>query len=255
VRITSIKIFTFVVNLCYLIEVSYSLSTNFDFSLREYLVPENFGVGINFSYFLSGYEDSDFVVKPFIGNGVVEIFNPQKNEWVGNFSPEEFLPKISETMLVRVRDLNIVKTYLWFEIEGIKDGNTYFTPKKIIWGESVYDGYVEGINYSISNYGNTVKENDNLGTEVKETSASADIISQDFIKKIPREFYLYFSIGTFSIFTVLSFLYQRPRNKREVIQSISEDFKKLDSRNINDDSHLRSIIGPWRCNKTIDSRK
>ncbi|MFH1899533.1 MAG: hypothetical protein ABIJ82_03670 [Patescibacteria group bacterium] len=222
--------------------LAYASFTNFDFSLKEYLVSENTETEVYFSYLFSGYENKDFVVKPLIGNGTVEIFNPEKREWVGSFSFTEYLPKISENMLIRFQNLNVNKTYLWFEIESLKDGKTYFTPKKSIWGEKIYDGYVEEINYSVSNYEDTTKEGNNEVFEVMETSQSYKSSYLGFIENIPKKLYLYFSIGLFLAAAIFGFLSQKPKNKKEMIQSISEDFKKLDTCNICNASHLRSLL-------------
>ena len=236
------KTFIFFVVLFYLVSVSYALFTNFDFSLKEYLVPENTETEVYFSYLFSGYENKDFVVKPLTGNGTVEIFNPENKEWAGSFSSTDYLPKISENMLIRLQNLNVNKTYLWFEIESLRDGKTYFTPKKNIWGEKIYDGYVEETNYSLSNYEDTTKEKNNEVFEVMETSQSYKSSYLGFIENIPKKLYLYFSIGLFLAAAIFGFLSQKPKNKKEMIQSISEDFKKLDTCNICNASHLRSLL-------------
>ncbi len=236
------KTFIFFVVLFYLVSVSYALFTNFDFSLKEYLVSENTETEVYFSYLFSGYENKDFVVKPLTGNGTVEIFNPENREWVGSFSSTDYLPKISENMLIRFQNLKVSKTYLWFEIESLKDGKTYFTPKKNIWGEKIYDGYVEEINYSVSNYEDTTEEKNNGVFEVMETSQSYQSSYLAFIENIPQEFYLYFSICLFIASAIFGFLSKKPENKKEMIQSISEDFKKLDTCNINNASYLRSLL-------------
>lgn len=245
------KTFIFFVALFYLIGVSYALSTNFDFSLKEYLVSENTETEVYFSYLLSGYENKDFVVKPLIGNGTVEIFNSEKKEWVGSFSSSDNFPEISENMLIRFQNLKVDKTYLWFEIKSVKDGKTYFTPKKSVWGEKIYDGYAEEINYSILNYENTIKDTSNEVFEVTETSKSYQSPYLGFIENIPERVFLYFSVGIFLVSAIFGYLSQKPKNKKEMIQSISEDFKKLDPRDINNASYLRSFLNPRKRDKTI----
>lgn len=250
-RTIFLKIFIFFVLLFYLGGVSHASFTNFDFSLKEYLVSENTETEVYFSYLLSGYKNIDFVVKPLIGNGTVEIFNTDKKEWAGSFSSTDNLPEVSENMLIRFQNLKVDKTYLWFEIKSVKDGKTYLTPKKSVWGEKIYGGYVEEINYSISNYENTIKEKSNEVFEVTETSGSSQSSYLRFIKDIPKEFYLYFGIGLFLASAIFGFLSQKPKNKKEMIQSINEDFKKLGTRNINDASYLRSFLNPRKRDKTI----
>ena len=247
------KTFIFFITLFYLVSVSYALSTNFDFSLKEYLVSENTETEVYFSYLLSGYENKDFVVKPLMGNGTVAIFNPEDKKWMGSFSSLDCLPKISENLIIRFQNLNVNKTYLWFEIENLRDGKTYFTPKKNIWGEKIYDGYVEEINYSVSNYEDTPKEKNNEVFEVAETSQSYQGSYLGFIENIPKELYLYISICLFIASAIFGFLSKKPANKREMIQSISEDFKKLDTRNINNVSYLRSFLNSRRGGKQINS--
>lgn len=228
------------------------MSTNFDFSLKEYLVSENVETTVFFSYLLSGYINKDFLVKPLIGNGTVEIFNSEKNEWIGSFSSTNSFPKISESMLVRFQNLIVDKTYLWFEIKNVKDGSTYFTPKKYIWGEKTYYGYVEEINYSLLNQTNPAKEINSDVIEVTETSAASQSSYLGFMESIPKKYYMYFSVLVFIVSAVFGFLYRKRENKKEMIQSISEDFKRLGSCDINDAPYICSVVSSWERNQTIN---
>jgi len=248
-----LKILIFIYLLLCLFNVSYSSFTNFDFSLQKYLVLENTETAVYFSYLLSGYENKDFVIKPFIGSGAVEIFNSEKKEWKGALSSTNLLPQISENMLIRIQNLNVDKTYLWFEIECLRDGKLYITPKKVIWSEKIYDGYVEEINYSMSNYKEINSDKTNEILEVTETSESSQNSYFGLVEKISRRIYLYLSMGLFFSAAVVGFLFKRPENKREMIQSISEDIKKLGTCSINDASYLRSFFNSWGRNKAIDS--
>jgi hypothetical protein len=213
------------------------------------MVSETTETEVHFSYLLSGYDDKDFAVKPLIGNGSVEIFNSEKNEWVGSFSLEDHLPKISETMLIRIRNLNVEKTYLWFEIKSLRDGKSYITPKKSIWSEKVYDGYIEEVNYSISNYKEALKESSNEAIEVSEVYVNYKNPYVEFLENIPKLYYMYISLILFLISAVFSFLYRKPKAKREMIQSISEDFKKLDTGDLNVASNLRFVLNSRKRDK------
>jgi hypothetical protein len=251
VRIIFVKILIFFSVLIFIVRVSYAASVNFDFSLKEHLVSENIKIPVSFSYLLLGYKDMDFLVKPMIGNGNVEIFNPERNLWVGNFSSTNLFPKLSKNMFIRFQNLKADRTYLWFEISDVWGGKKYITPKKYVWGEEIYDGYVEEVNYSLINYRDTTTETNKDPIEVRETTGSSPNFYLGFIETIPKEHCLYLSILVFFSSALFSFLYRKRESKKEMIQSISEDFKKLGSCNRNNDSYIRSIFGPRERDKTV----
>lgn len=213
----------FLLSLLFLRRVSSAQFTNFDFSLKNYLILENRELEISFSYKLTGYKNDDFTVRPKIGRGVVEIFDSGKNSWVNSVSPSSVMPKLEEKMLIRIKNLEIEKTLLWFEIKNVKEGKVYTTPSKNIWSEKIFDGYIEELGESTVEFVKSKQESVEetiLGvSDVSETTSSLG-----FLDQIPKNIYLYISLGSFSLSAVVGFLSVKAGKSREMIQSIGEDF-------------------------------
>jgi len=158
-----------------------------------------------------------------IGKGVIEIFDKKNNTWVSSVFPSSTFPNLEETMLIRARGIETEKTLLWFEIKNIKTGKVYLTPSKNIWSKKVYEGYIEELGASVvdfvKNKQATVNENVLGASDVSETTPSTG-----FLDQIPKNIYLYISLGCFSSSAVVGFLSIKTRKSREMIQSIGEDF-------------------------------
>lgn len=124
-------------------------SCYFDFSLSRYLIDEDKETVVDFKYELEGFNEKLFLVKPFIANGIVEVFNPEKNIWASSFSLVSDLPNLQKEMLIRVKGFGIEKTGLFFEILNLSNGQVYLTPKKEVWSKKVYEKYLENLNKKI----------------------------------------------------------------------------------------------------------
>lgn len=233
----------------YLGGILFASVTNFDYSIKENLVSENIETKVTFNYSLLGYEEADFIIKPLISSGIVEIYNPEYGEWVGSYSYKNNFPTLSKNMVIRFQSLMVERTYLWFEIANLKNGLIYFTPKKIVWGEKIYDGYVENVNYSIVNAAASVKESSGEVLEVTEIKTNYKNKYMEYLENLPKSFYLYVCGVLFILSTIISFVYLKVRGKKEMIQSISEDFKKLDTGNTVNGSYLHTFFSSWRCGK------
>lgn len=153
-------------------------TTYFDFSLNRYLIDENKEKVVNFKYELEGFDEGLFLVKPFISNGVVEVFNPEKNMWVSSFSLVSDLPTLQKEMLIKIKGFGIEKTCLYFEILNLSNGQVYITPKKEIWSKKVYEKYLENLNKKIK--GDLVLKNEGEGAE-------EEILDSVFLKDLSRE--------------------------------------------------------------------
>lgn len=118
----------------------------FDFSLDRHLLYEGKEAVVDFKYDLQGYEEKDFLVKPLLNNGLVEIYNLCTSSWVGPYVLINELPHIEDEMLIRVKGFNVFRSALSFEIVNTRTGETYLTPSKDIWSLKVYSDYGEKIN-------------------------------------------------------------------------------------------------------------
>ena len=135
--------------------------TAFDFSLGRYIVDENMGIKVDFQFSLFGYEKEDFLVRPVIKNGIVEIFNSSEGVWVSSDSPLSKLPYLEDSVFIRIRGLGVEKSVIYFEIFNTVNGESYKTSEKTIWSNEVYSEYIESVNKVLD--GNKVlKEEINL---------------------------------------------------------------------------------------------
>ena len=159
----------------------------FDFSLNRYLIDENKETVVNFKYKLEGYDEKLFLVKPFIENGIIEVFNPENNLWVSSFSLVSDLPDIQKEMLIRIKGFGTEKTELYFEILNLSNGQVYITPKKYVWSKKVYEKYLEDLNKKIKgdlvlkNEGEGVQEETLDGVFLKDSSRES--IYKNYMKK------------------------------------------------------------------------
>lgn len=120
--------------------------TQFDFHLGRYLVEDKKEFKVYFDYSLVNYSKDVFRVRPFVGNGFVEIFNPDLNKWIlPSFALSE-LPSITEEMIVRVGGLSVVQSQMYFEIFNTLTGEIFKTPSKKIWSGAVYSKFLENVN-------------------------------------------------------------------------------------------------------------
>jgi hypothetical protein len=121
----------------------------FDFNFPTRLLLVNYTYKINFSYLLSGAEAKDFTVRPIIENGTIEIYDEEKNHWVGQSDFRSNYPKLSSEIQVRVTGFADRKSKICFEIQHIKSTNLYKTPCKVYWNRILLGKYVVLINDKI----------------------------------------------------------------------------------------------------------
>lgn len=151
----------FCMNYCYANEY-------FDFNLNRYLVFKEDILEVNFYYDLENVTSSDFLVRPQIKNGVVNIYNPKSETWESESSLRSNLPLLEEIMKIKINGSMIKKTELNFEILSTKESKTYTTPKRTIWfNNSIYKEYNQLVNSSLNR-----SESNVLGSAVKDTIES-----------------------------------------------------------------------------------
>lgn len=155
-------IFLFTLTLCFF--NSYANSTNFDFYLGRYLVDKDEEIKVHFKYDLQNFNEDNFLVRPVIENGLVEIYNMGNNSWADSSSTLPSLPALNKEMTIKIRGFEIEKTALYFQIFNTYTGEIYTTPKKPIWSKKIYSKYLEKVNDKV--FGNVVSKKDSEVTDV-----------------------------------------------------------------------------------------
>ena len=138
--------------------------TNFDFFLGRYLLDSDKEIKVSFDYDLENYQEKNFLVRPVVNNGMVEIMNTEKGSWISSFGLLSDLPSIQKEMFIKIKGFETQKSSLYFEIFNTVSGDLYKTPEKNIWSKHVYKGYLEELR-------------ENLEFRLKESTESSQEIS------------------------------------------------------------------------------
>jgi len=120
--------------------------TSFDFSLGRYIVDEGKDTKVILKFSLFGYEKEDFLVRPVLKNGIVDIFNSKDGIWISSDTTLTDLPKLENSVVIRIKGLGVEKSGLYFEIFNTVNGESYKTPEKTVWSGKVYSEYIESVN-------------------------------------------------------------------------------------------------------------
>gem|GEM_PF-4070695 len=107
-------------------------------------------IKVTFGYKLQGYSQEDFLVKPVLSKGKVEIFNRQKYSWVAADSLWMDFPSLEEEMEIRFYLEG--EGRLHFLLQNTRDAAIYQTPGKVIWGGNLLSGYTQKVNEGIFRY-------------------------------------------------------------------------------------------------------
>lgn len=202
--------------------------TYVDFSLESYLVIEEKETKVSLIYNLSGAKESDFIVRPIVENGIVEILDSKANVWVGTSGFISSLPNLSKNITVRFKGLTFEKSSLWFEIKSLKTGKSYLTPKKSVWTNKIYEGYVENINESVVNYSKRSIVLSNVSEQIPKVmestgvNRSSSLFTLELIDNIPRRYFMYMSICLLVSSSIVGFISRRKPKVKEMVKSICE---------------------------------
>jgi hypothetical protein len=187
--------------------------------LGRYLIDCDREIQVGFKYELQGFDDGDFLVRPVIKNGTVEIFNSDANTWVGSYSLISELPSLQKEMLIRVKGFDVIKSSLYFEILNTKTGEVFSTPQKEIWSKGIYSNYGELINSNLSNFEvlKLEKESDPDGSlDSVELEIEKEIGFLEKMNNIPKIYILITGLICFvvSFFIGLGIKFPRKNNKK-----------------------------------------
>ena len=190
---------------------SYADFVPFDFSLGRYLIDEDREVEVNFYYDLENYDSEDFLIKPFVKNGIVKIFNPDNGKWSDCYSLVSDLPFLQESMLIRIKGMRVKKSSLSFEIINVSSGDVYKTPEKEIWSKEVYSKYQENVNLNLQNTELLKEESLVEGSDEPEFVEVEKGNFLEEIEKIPKIYILVLGIILFIWSFILGFSANRNR--------------------------------------------
>ena len=123
----------------------------FAFTLGGVLIPSNDVLRVNFEYTLEGYQERDFVVRPKITNGYVEVYNTDSSSWVSGNSLWSDMPYLREDMRVRIKGTGKSDTNLFFWLQDVGTAAIYETPPRRIWNIKVMSEYLTEVNRSLVN--------------------------------------------------------------------------------------------------------
>lgn len=190
---------------------AYADSTNFDFYLGRYFVDKDEDIKVHFKYDLENFNESSFLVRPVIENGLVEIYNAGNNSWANSSSVLPELPVLSKEMVIKIRGFEIEKTTLYFQIFNTSTGEIYTTPKKTIWSKKIYSKYLEKVNERI--LGNVISKKDSEFNDVKylesaqisPSSSTRVSFLNSIIDKLSQEYFYLIPLFVFATSFLIAF--------------------------------------------------
>jgi len=74
----------------------------FDFNSVNYLIPKDKIVNLAVDFNLKGYTPQDFLIRPVIESGSVQIYNTENESWVSAFDLWTSMPFLSHTMKIKI---------------------------------------------------------------------------------------------------------------------------------------------------------
>jgi len=119
----------------------------FVFHLASNKLPFDNELGVEFFYNLEGYKDSEFLVRPKISRGSIEIYEKKNSIWISQNGLWTTMPTLEKEMKTKV--LLEGEADMWFEIQNMLDQEIYTTPKEKIWGGNLYGNYIDLINQNL----------------------------------------------------------------------------------------------------------
>ena len=124
----------------------YAEDVFFDFSLEKPLIQSGSDFEVRFNYKLKGISEDNFVIRPIVNRGIVEVWDINNSSWISLYGLRSNLPVFSKIMKLRINGLEIGKASLKFEIQNTLDGEIYNTPQRNVWSENIYLGYIQKLN-------------------------------------------------------------------------------------------------------------
>jgi hypothetical protein len=142
----NIELFFYLFLLVFFQDYSFAKDTYFDFILPSKLILISYEYKVVFKHLISGAEEKDFTIKPIMENGLIEIFESEKNIWIKQNDLRSSFPKLNSEMRIRIVSFGNYKSEICFEIQHIKTTALYKTPCKTYWDRASLGGYLSLIN-------------------------------------------------------------------------------------------------------------
>ena len=170
----------------------------FDFNLSSYKGGENQNIEAGFTYSLVGYSPDDFIVKPVLENGLLEIFNQSIGKWVKANSPWIEFPKLDSEIQIKIVSAPFYKSNLYFEVFNTKNSEVYKTKSIEVWGNKANESYLSTLNRNLL---------DSQTIELEITKVSEPIhLSGETPKETNETTWLIFNLGVFTCAMVIGFV-------------------------------------------------
>ncbi len=127
---------------------SFSLAkeTYFNFMPSSDFLDTGKDYNVMFIYSLSGATVSNFTVIPSSSSAIVEIFDDVNNTWILNNSPRTNYPHLSETMKIKIVQVNDPFLDLCFQVQYLVNGKIFQSSCRRVWNRKYYLSYLEQIN-------------------------------------------------------------------------------------------------------------
>jgi len=121
---------------------------HFDFLPVSPVTSSSGVLNIIFSYNLVGFEPKDFVVRPKILAGQINIWKESLG-WAAGGLSWSALPDLSENMLVKINAGSLENVGISFEIQNKLTGKIYETPKRNVKTYRVFDKYAKNLQLKV----------------------------------------------------------------------------------------------------------
>lgn len=112
----------------------------------RYLLPGDGVVMVHVAYYLAGNASKNFVVTPKISEGLVDIYNVDKDRWLLYGSSDYRSPILDTWYALRITKLNSPTAEVYFEIYDTKTSKNYTTSRIKVWNQDVGKIYLRRLN-------------------------------------------------------------------------------------------------------------
>ena len=142
------RILVFLLLLCFF-QQAYAYDY-FVYSVPSFLIPPDGTVHGNFEFSFDGYTEKDFLVRPVVSFGRVEILDPDIETWVDGTDTWLRMPRLRREFSVRLNSSEALT--LKFLVQDTTTGAIYETNKHQLWTRTKYKPYLKHLNQNVYEY-------------------------------------------------------------------------------------------------------
>lgn len=219
-----VKLLIVMLTALFLLRITHAYTEKFEIVLDKNLVisGKEFEAAFVNSRIYTGTEY--YKVRPLAGSGKVYIWDNVNNEWVLNTKPWSAMPKISETMRVKISDFEKDTDWLVFEILDTRTSRKFETEPIKIRGNVAIENYLPELNRNIAGFGPSADPSENVSAK---TAAEQFFVTESGVEKLadinsPMAS-AYLPLSVFILMTIFSYLYfylRSQKTKTGIITSI-----------------------------------